>query len=101
MNLQQFHLILVTEFLDLAPHFNMITKTLAWTVKPKKTMPHAQQAHREIDNGTGMTKSVRAKDALLQEDYMRLASDNVFDVLFYAIVRRLVLERMKCSAPAY
>lgn len=101
MNLQQFHLILVTEFLDLAPHFNMITKTLAWTVKPKKTLPHAQQAHREIDNGTGMTKSVRAKDALLQEDYMRLASENVFDVLFYAIVRRLVLERMTCSAPAY
>lgn len=98
-NLQQFHLVLVTEFLDLTPHFDMINKVLGWTVPPTKTLPHAKQAARIADAVTGNTKSVRARDVLSDEDYMRLATDNAFDLLMYAVVRRLVLERMNCTAP--
>jgi hypothetical protein len=96
-NLQQFHLVLVTEFLDLPQHFDMVTDTLGWIVPPKKTLPHAVQAHRDTDAASGKTVSVRAKDALTPAEYARLAQENVFDLLLYAVVRRMVLERMACG----
>lgn len=97
IHLQQFHLVLVTEFLDIDSHFDMIHKVLGWTVPPTKTLPHASQADRKEDAATGKTASVRAKDALNHNDYMRLAMENVFDLLMYAVVRRMVLERMTCT----
>ena len=92
-----FDLVLVIEFMDLPSHFDMITKKLGWTVLPVKTLPHETQAKREKAVDTGKTVSVTAKEAMPAKDYDRLARENVIDLLMYAVVRRMVLERMTCK----
>ena len=81
-------------------HYNMISRVLGWSAKPDKILPHENQAKREVDRDTGKTRSVRARDVLQKDDYMRLASENAFDLLFYYVVKRLVLERMNCATAA-
>lgn len=97
VNLQStFDLLLVLEYMDMPSHFSMIKKKLGWIVPPVKTLPHETQARREVSKDTGKTVSVTAKEAIPTKDYERLARENVFDLLMYAVVRRMVLERMTC-----
>ena len=79
LNLQTtFDLVLVIEFMDMHPHFSMITKKLGWKVPPVKTLPHEMQAHREVSIETGKAISVTAKEAIPANDYLRLSSRERF-----------------------
>ena len=93
-NLRKFHLILILEWMD--DSAGIIDETLGWNVPPKQVLPHENQAKRKIgDNGS--KKSLKAKELLSEEDYRYLIKDNIYDVLFFHIAKRIFLERQhKC-----
>eukprot|EP01038_Epipyxis_sp_PR26KG_P016542 gene16542-22583_t len=89
-NLRQFHLVLVTEWLnESAP---LIESVLGWKTPPKQVLPHEVQAVR------GNKKSKKAADNIPPQDYDYLRTENSFDLLFFELSKRLFLERIACKS---
>ena len=87
-NFRKFHVILVTELLDSSP--NYIRDLLGWTSPPKKVLPHETQAIRDGK------KSITAQEVTPVNDYNFMLEENVLDVLFFHIAKRIYLERYSC-----
>ena len=87
---RQFHLILVMEWLGSSGPY--IEKLLDWKVPPKQVLPHEVQAQRQDK------RSKASKDMISVEEYRYLREQNVFDILFFEIAKRIYLERTVCSA---
>lgn len=93
-NLRKFHLILVLEWIN-SSH-EIIRETLAWFIPPKQVLPHESQALRA--GKTGKKKSLSAKESIPPEDYLYLIKDNIYDLLFFHLAKRIYLERIfKCA----
>eukprot|EP01036_Dinobryon_divergens_P026949 gene26950-35648_t len=91
-NLRKFHLVLITEWLERsAPVMNA---GLGWRDAPKQVLPHEVQAPRKNK------ANVPSKQLLSSEDYDTLAQENVFDLLLFAVAKRIFLERSKCLPSA-
>lgn len=86
---RQFHLILVMEWLATSGPY--IEKLLDWKVPPKQVLPHEVQAKRQDK------KSKASKDMVSAEEYKYLREQNVFDILFFEIAKRIYAERFSCS----
>jgi hypothetical protein len=89
-NFRRFHVILVTEWLDSS--VPLIERVLGWKTPPKQVLPHEVQAVRATK------KSLAAKDILPPDDYAAVLKENVFDLLFFTIAKRIYLERLACHA---
>lgn len=85
---RQFHVILVMEWLSTSSPY--IEKLLDWKVPPKQVLPHEVQAKRADK------KSKASKDMISAEDYQYLREQNVFDILFFELAKRIYLERVVC-----
>ena len=88
-NILKFHIILILEYIDTSPP--LIERILGWKNPPRQVLPHEGNAPRENK------KSIPAIEALSAEDYIFLSRDNMLDVLFFEIVKRIYLERLHCS----
>lgn len=88
INIRKFHVILITEWLNTS--MPVITRVLDWKVPPRQVLPHEVQAVRE------QKKSLTAKQILSVEDFQYLVYDNVLDLLFFQIMKRIYLERLFC-----
>lgn len=88
-NLRKFHLVLITEWLERsAPVMNA---GLGWRDAPKQVLPHEVQAPRKNK------ANIPSRKLLSSEDYDTLTQENVFDLLLFAVAKRIFLERSKCS----
>ena len=88
VNVRKFHLILITEWLNSS--MPVITRVLDWKVPPRQVLPHEVQAVRE------KKKSPTAKEILSTEDFQYMVHDNILDILFFQIMKRIYLERLYC-----
>ncbi len=87
-NLRRFHIILITEWLDTSG--TLLQRVLNWKIPPRQVLPHEVQAVRK-------DKVSRPSIELLsREDYHYLITDNIFDLLFFQITKRIYLERLFC-----
>jgi hypothetical protein len=89
LNIRRFHLILITEWLDSSSV--LLNRVLGWHVPPKQVLPHESQALRDTH------RSVGARASLSEADYNRITEENIFDLLFFHIVKRIYLERLICE----
>lgn len=89
-NLRQFHVILIMEWLSMDASVIMIQKILKWKTPPRQVLPHEVQAVRKNK------KSLPAKDIMSESDYNVLITENIFDLLFFYIAKRIYVERFLC-----
>ncbi len=88
-NLRRFHLILVTEWLNTSSA--VLAKTFpSWHVPPRKVLPHEVQALR------GGGASLTAEDVMSHVEYAEMAAENVLDLLFFQLAKRIYMERLLC-----
>jgi len=88
-NFLKFHIILVLEWIESAPI--LLDDSLGWKVPPKQVLPHEGMAPRAVK------KSLTAASVLSPEDYEFMIKDNIFDMLFFSIAKRIYLERLLCK----
>lgn len=88
INLRKFNLILITELLDSSS--KLIKNELNWNIPIKQVLPHEIQSIRNIK------KSIKPVDILPKEDYNFILMDNIYDLLFFYIGKRIYLERLSC-----
>ena len=82
-------IVLILEWIDFTKDY--VEELLDWREAPRQVLPHENQSKRS--NKT----SRKAKDTLPPLTYDHLVKDNIFDILFFAISKRILLERMaKC-----
>lgn len=88
--LRQFHLILVTEWLESSPA--MLKDVLNWHAAPRKVLPHESQAQRNASS-----QHVPSSQLVPASDYQKVLAENSLDWLFFQCVQRIYLERLhKC-----
>lgn len=88
-NIRKFDLILITEYLNTSD--TLIQNELGWKTPPRQVLPHEVQAVRT------QKQSIQAKEAIPKDDYNIMLEENVFDLLFFHVCKRIYLERLICS----
>jgi hypothetical protein len=89
-NIRKFDLILITEWLNTSE--SLIHNVLGWKNPPRQVLPHEVQAIRTEK------KSIQSKEAISKEDYNIMLEENIFDLLFFHICKRIYLERLICNS---
>ena len=89
-NFRRFHMILVMEWLKTDSVNTVLQKTLGWTSPPRQVLPHEVQARRQNK------KSLTAKEILSPQEYNIMIEENIFDLLFFYIAKRIYVERYFC-----
>ncbi len=90
-NIRKFHLILVLDWINENTTKRYVYDSLGWrNALPRQVLPHESQALRTDKH------SKKAKNVLSSQDLIAVQKDNVFDMLFYEITKRIVLERIHC-----
>lgn len=88
-SLRRFHAVLVLEWLKESDR--MIEEIFGWAQAPRQVLPHEVQAVRSEK------KSKCARDLLEEGVFEKVREGNVLDHLFYAVARRVFLERYTCG----
>jgi len=88
-SLRRFHVVLVLEWLKESD--KMIEEIFGWAHAPRQVLPHEVQAVRSEK------KSKSARDLLEEGVFEEIRKGNVLDHLFYAVARRVFLERHACG----
>lgn len=86
---RRFHVVLVLEWLKDSD--KMIEEIFGWSQAPRQVLPHEVQAVRSDK------KSKSARDSVGEELFEEIRKRNVIDHLFYAVTRRIFLERYACG----
>jgi hypothetical protein len=86
--LSHFSLILVLEWIQTNATQQYIDNAAGWENPIKQVLPHEVQAIRKVK------KSVSVQEVISVAEYRVVARENVLDLLFYEIARRMYLERI-------
>lgn len=93
-NLRNFNLVLILEWIDSSSA--LLKDALDWEIPPIIVLPHEMQALRY--GKAGQKDSLSAKIFLSTDEYKYLVQDNILDILFFYVTKRIYLERLhKCK----
>lgn len=90
-NLSKFSLVLILEWLNLPISQKLIEDKLGWKQPVQQVLPQ-QAVFRRVDN-----RSITIWEGVKYQDYVEVARENVFDLLFFEIAKRIFLERVICK----
>ncbi len=89
-NIQKFQLILVLDWISTETTSKYLIDVMDWHKSPKQVLPHESQATRADKH------SLKAQDVMQPADLLFIRKENVFDLLFFEVTKRIVLERLHC-----
>jgi hypothetical protein len=91
-NIRKFHLILVLDWINDNTTKRYVESSVGWKNSlPRQVLPHESQAIRADKH------SKKASQVIPPQDLITVQKENVFDMLFFEITRRIVLERIHCG----
>jgi uncharacterized protein YgiM (DUF1202 family) len=90
-NLSKFSLVLILEWVNLPISEQLIEDKLGWAKPVEQVLPQQAVVKRED------TRSATVWESVSYHEYMEVARENVFDILFFEIAKRIFLERVICK----
>jgi hypothetical protein len=90
-NLSKFSLVLILEWINLPISQQLIEDKLGWAKPVEHVMPRADMFKRNMSQPESIWENVSISD------YNEVARENVFDILFFEIAKRIFLERVICK----